>query len=279
MSALWRQFRRNRPALAGLTILALVVALGVGAPLIRPGDPWAEIAQPDLWPGEDWRFPFGSDVLGRDLLSGLLHGARVSLVIGFSAALVAGSLGTLTGSLAGFYGGWLDDALMRLAESFQTIPAFLMAIVIVALFSPSPLTIVLSIVAVSWPGVARLVRAETLRLRAADFVLACRSFGMGDARIILTQILPNCLAPVIVTISVMVASGILIEAGLSFLGLGDPSQLSWGTMIAIGRGSLRSAWYMSAIPGLAILLTVMAINLIGDGLNDALNPYLRDRSK
>ena len=278
MSSVWGQFRRNRPALGGLVILSGILSLALAAPLIRPGDPWAEVARPDLWPGEDWRFPLGSDVLGRDLLSGILHGARVSLSIGCAAAVTACLLGAVVGAVAGYYGEWVDEALMRLAESFQTIPSFLMAILIVALFAPSPTTIILAIAAVSWPGVARLVRADTLRLKGADFVLACKSYGMSDARIIATQILPNCLAPLIVTTSVMVASAILIEAGLSFLGLGDPSQMSWGSMIAIGRSTLRSDWYMSAIPGVAILVTVMAINLIGDGLNDALNPYLRERT-
>ncbi len=166
---------------------------------------------------------------------------------------------------------------MRITEAFQTVPSFLTALIIVALFKPSVTTIIAAISIVSWPGVARLVRAETLRLRGSDFVAACVTFGMSDLRIILTQILPNCLAPLIVMVSVMIASAILIEAGLSFLGLNDPSQLSWGTMIATGRDALRSAWYMSAIPGIAILVTVLGINLASEGLNDALNPSLRQR--
>lgn len=275
----WGRYRRNIPAVFGLVIVLAVLVLGLAASLIRPGDPWAVVSTPFLWPGVDARFPLGTDVLGRDLLSGLLHGATVSLTIGFSAAVVAAVVGMLVGAIAGYYGGWIGDLLMRLSEAFQSIPPFLQAIIIVALFGPSLWMIVLAIVAVSWSAPARLVRAETLRVRSADFIGACATFGMSDARIILTQILPNCLPPLIVSTSVMVASAILIEAGLSFLGLGDPAQLSWGTMIAIGRGALRSAWYMSAIPGAAIVVTVMGINLVGDGLNDAFNPYLRERAR
>ncbi|WP_338016682.1 ABC transporter permease [Oleomonas cavernae] len=217
-------------------------------------------------------------MLGRDMLAGVLHGASASLAIGLTSAFLATAVGTVVGCAAGYYGGWFDDVLMRVAEAFQTIPSLLMAIIVVALFQPSLVTIVAAISLVSWPGTARLMRAETMRVRTADFVAACTTYGMGDSRIIVTQILPNCLAPLIVIVSVKVAMAILVEAGLSFLGLGDPAQLSWGTMIANGRDALRSAWYMSAIPGVAILLTVMSINLVGEGLNDALNPHLRERA-
>ena len=273
----WKRYRRNRPAVGGLVIVLAVIALGAGAPLLYPGDPWAIVAQPFLWPGDPHAPLLGTDILGRDIASGLVHGARVSLRVGIISALFAGLTGTVIGSLAGYYAGWVDDVLMRLTEAFQTIPSFLTALIIVALFKPSVTTIIVAISVVSWPSVARLVRAETLKLRGSDFIQACASFGMSDSRIIVTQILPNCLAPLIVMVSVMIASAILIEAGLSFLGLSDPSQLSWGTMIATGRDALRSAWYMSTIPGLAILVTVLGINLVSEGLNDALNPGLRQR--
>jgi peptide/nickel transport system permease protein len=277
VAAFWKRYRRNRPAVVGLAIVLTVIVLGLLAPLLYPGDPWSIVAAPFLWPGEPHAPFLGTDVLGRDIASGILHGARVSLRVGVFSALFAGLIGTLIGSVAGYYAGWVDDVLMRITEAFQTIPSFLTALIIVALFKPSIPTIIAAISIVSWPRVARLVRAETLRLRGSDFVSACVTFGMSDMRIIVTQILPNCLAPLIVMVSVMIASAILIEAGLSFLGLNDPSQLSWGTMIATGRDALRSAWYMSAIPGIAILVTVLGINLVSEGLNDALNPSLRQR--
>lgn len=273
----WRRYRRNKPAVAGLVIVASVIVLGLIAPLVYPEDPWSIVAQPFLWPGDAQAPLLGTDVLGRDIASGILHGARVSLRVGFFSALFAGLTGTIVGSIAGYYGGWVDDVLMRITEAFQTIPGFLTALIIAALFKPSIVTIIFAISVISWPSVARLVRAETMRLRNADFVSACITFGMSDIRVIVTQILPNCLAPLIVMVSIMIASAILIEAGLSFLGLNDPSQLSWGTMIATGRDALRSAWYMSAIPGLAIFITVLGINLMSEGLNDALNPNLRQR--
>lgn len=273
----WARYRRNRPAVAGLVIVLIVIALGLLAPVLYPGDPWAIVDQPFLWPGDAHAPLLGTDVLGRDIASGIFHGARVSLRVGLFSAIFAGLIGTVIGSIAGYYAGWVDDILMRVTEAFQTVPSFLTALIIVALFKPSVLTIIAAISIVSWPSVARLVRAEALRLRSSDFVAACATFGMSDIRIIVTQILPNCLAPLIVMVSIMVASAILIEAGLSFLGLNDPSQLSWGTMIATGRDALRSAWYMSAIPGLAILVTVVGINLVSEGLNDALNPNLRQR--
>jgi peptide/nickel transport system permease protein len=273
----WKRYCRNRPAVAGLAIVVTVVALGLLAPVFYPGDPWSIVAAPFLWPGDPHAPLLGTDVLGRDIASGILHGARVSLRVGLFSALFAGLIGTLVGSVSGYYAGWVDDVLMRITEAFQTVPSFLTALMIVALFKPTVTTIIVAISIVSWPAVARLVRAEALRVRGSDFVAACVTFGMSDVRIILTQVLPNCLAPLIVMVSVMIASAILIEAGLSFLGLNDPSQLSWGTMIATGRDALRSAWYMSTIPGIAILVTVLGINLVSDGLNDALNPNLNQR--
>ena len=188
--------------------------------------------------------------------------------------LAAVLIGATIGLVAGYRGGWVDDVLMRFAEIFQTVPPFLFAIVIVAIFKPSIATITLAIAVISWPGIARLMRGEALRLRNADFVQSCHAIGMSARRIVATQILPNCAAPLIVSASVMVATAILIEAGLAFLGLGDPNHMSWGTMIGIGREALRTDWHMCGIPGLAILVTVLGFNLLGDGLNDALNPRL-----
>lgn len=272
-----RRFSRNRAALAGIVILLLVLAMALSAGRIFPDDPWGMIAQPFVWPGQDSEVWLGSDMLGRNLAAGLFHGAKVSLLIGFAATMMAVVTGTAVGALAGYYRGPVDDLLMRLTELFQTIPQFIFAIVVVAILSPSVANVTLAIALVSWPSVARLVRGEFLALREREFVQASVAIGMGDLRIILTQILPNALGPIIVTGSLMVATAILTEAGLAFLGLGDPNVMSWGTIIGGGRDALRSAWYITAIPGLAILLTVLALNLVGEGLNDALNPRLKNR--
>jgi peptide/nickel transport system permease protein len=273
----WRRYRRKSSALAGLVLLGLILSVAAIGPLLVPGDPWAIVARPFLWPGEDAAHPLGSDLLGRDILRGIVHGARVSLLIGLSATVAALGIGVTLGACAGHFRGWIDDALMRVTELFQTIPNFLLAIVLVALFRASIVTIVFAISAVSWPAIARLVRGQFMSLREREFVQSCVVVGMGEARIIVTQILPNCLAPIVVMSSIMVASAILTESGLSFLGLGDPDLMTWGTMIGIGRQALRTAWYMATLPGIAILLTVLALNLVGEGLNDALNPHLRNR--
>jgi peptide/nickel transport system permease protein len=272
-----RRYARNRAAVAGLVILLLILAMAGFADQLFPDDPWDMVAQPLLWPGNDADYPLGSDLMGRDLMSGLFHGARVSLLFGFSATLAALVIGVTVGALAGYYRGWVDDVLMRITELFQTVPPFILAIVLVAILAPSAGTIVFAIAIVSWPGVARLVRAEFLSLRGREFVQAGTVLGMGDARMILTQILPNAMGPIIVSASLMVATAILLEASLAFLGLGDPNLMSWGSIIGAGRDALRTAWYIAAIPGAAILLTVVSFNLIGEGLNDALNPRLRNR--
>jgi peptide/nickel transport system permease protein len=275
MMETWRRFLRRPPAVLGLIGLALVIGAALLAPWLFPGDPLDMAAQPRMWPGEDPEFPLGTDMLGRDVLAGLVHGARVSLLVGFTAALAALLIGISVGAVAGYAGGPLDDVLMRLTEVFQTIPNFLLIIVLVVVLQPSLSTIIIAIAAVSWPSLARLVRAEVMALRRRDFVQSCVTIGMGHGRIVLTQILPNCLAPILVTGSIMVATAILIETGLSFLGLGDPNVVSWGSMIGAGRAGLRTAWYLCAIPGLAIIATVLSINLVAEGLNDALNPRLR----
>ena len=272
-----RRFARNKAAVAGVVILLVVAVMAVAAPAVYPGSPWDMVAEPFLAPGADHAYPLGSDMMGRDLAAGVFHGARVSLIIGLVATLVALTLGVSIGAVAGYYGGWVDDLLMRLTEIFQTIPAFIFAIVLVAIFQPTVINIVLAISTVSWPPVARLTRGEFLALRSREFVQACIAMGMGDVRIIVVHILPNALAPIIVTGSLMVATAILTEAGLAFLGLGDPNVMSWGTIIGAGREVLRSAAYVTAFPGIAILLTVLALNLVGEGLNDALNPRLKNR--
>jgi len=268
-----RRFSRNRPALAGLATLLAVIAIALLAPLFYPQSPLALVAQPFQPPFEGHLF--GTDQLGRDLTAEVVHGARTSLAIGLLATAIAVLVGATIGGLAGYYGGRVDALLMRFTEMFQTIPFFLFAIVLVTVLMPTIGSVILAISVVSWPPMARLVRGEFLAMRGREFVLACISMGMTDARIILRHILPNALSSIIVTGSLMVATAILIESGLSFLGLSDPNTMSWGYIIGQGRTALRSAWWVCTVPGVAILVTVMAINLVGEGLNDALNPRLR----
>ena len=273
----WARFCRNRSAVIGLVILSIVIGIAAFANVLYPEDPFKLVGRSMSPPGENG-FLFGSDTLGRDVAAGMAHGARVSLLIGLLATSVAVSLGVLLGAFAGYFGGWIDDVLMRITEMFQTIPSFIFAILIVAIVKPSINSVILAIAVVSWPAVARLVRGEFMSLRNREFVQACHIIGMSDWRIILREILPNCLSPIIVTGSLMVATAILIESGLAFLGLGDPNIISWGFQIGAGRTVLRSAWWVCTFPGLAIMLTVLAINLVGEGLNDALNPRLRERT-
>jgi peptide/nickel transport system permease protein len=274
MQGFWRRYSRSRSGVLGLIILSCVVTLALLAPVLYPGNPFQIVGQPFQPPFGD--FLLGTDSLGRDIAAGLAYGARTSLLIGVMATLLAVAVGAFVGGLAGYYGGWLDDGLMRLTEFFQTIPFFIFAIVLVAILSPSVQNIITAIAIVTWPPVARLVRGEFMAMRSRDFVSASVCLGTSDAAIITRDILPNCLSPIIVTGSLMVATAILIESALAFLGLGDPNVMSWGFMIASGRTFLRSAWWLCAFPGTAILLAVLSINLVGEGLNDALNPRLRD---
>jgi peptide/nickel transport system permease protein len=276
-SASWRSLRvfvANPAAVAATAFLLLVAAVALAAPLIYPEDPLSMVARPFLWPGQNPAFPLGTDSLGRDVAAGLVWGARISLVIGIAAMALGVTIGIVIGAVAGYFGGRVDDALVRLIEVFQTTPSFLMLVVLVAIAEPRVESITVAIALVTWPTIARLVRAEFRSLREKDFVTAARGLGYGHARIIFVEILPNALPPIIVTSSVIVASAILMESALSFMGLGDPNRISWGSMIGAGREMLRTAWYLTFIPGIAIVLTVLALNLIGDALNDALNPRL-----
>ncbi|ANF56232.1 ABC transporter permease [Halotalea alkalilenta] len=268
------RFAQNRGALFGLLILVMVVALALLAPLLYPESPWRMVQRPFLAPGELSGFPLGTDTMGRDVAAGLAHGAWVSLLIGLISTLVALAIGVPLGALAGYFGGWIDDALMRITELFQTIPSFALAIVLVAIMSPSVGSVVAAISIVSWPPVARLVRGEFLSLKQREYVEAARLAGLGHWDLIVRQILPNALSPVIVLASLMIATAILLESSLSFLGLGDPDVMSWGYMIGAARTVMRQAWWLSVIPGVMILLTVLALNLVGEGLDDALNPQL-----
>ena len=269
-----RRFAQNRGALLGLAVLLVVIVAAIAAPLLFPTSPWGMVSRPFLAPGALERFPLGTDALGRDVASGLMHGARVSLLIGLVSTVAALLIGVPLGAAAGYLGGVWDDAAMRFTELFQTVPSFALAIVIVAILQPSIASIVLAIALVSWPPVTRLVRGEVLSLRGRDYVQAAVTLGQRTSRIIFGQVLPNTIAPVIVMASLMIASAILLESSLSFLGLGDPNLMTWGYMVGAGRTRLIDAWWISFFPGLAIFLTVLALNLVGEGLSDALNPRL-----
>ena len=272
-----RRFRRNHAAVIGFGILLVVVGMAISAPFVFLVDPLRIVGPAELWPLADSRFPLGTDSLGRDLAAHLFPGARTTLAIGIVASLVATIIGVGIGATSGYYGGLVDDLLMRFTEIFQTIPNLIFLIAIVAILEPKIENLMIGIGIISWTSIARLVRAEFMTLREREFILAGRAMGMSDARIILTQILPNAIPPVIVLASLIVAGAVLFESALSFLGLSDPNIASWGGLIGDGRLVIRTSWYISAVPGVAILLTVLSLNLIGDGLNDVFNPKLKNR--
>jgi len=273
----WRMFRRNIPALVGVCILAVIILLTLYGQFFYTGDAfdivWAPHERPGVTPG----FPLGTDYLGRDLVAGLLTGGGATLAVGATAAMITMIIGITFGALAGFYGGWVDNLLMRITEFFQVLPALLFAMVLVTLFSPSLFTIAIAIGVVSWPQTARLTRAEFLKIKELEYVTAARAIGAKNKRIIWKVILPNAMPPLIVSATLTIGVAILFEAGLSFLGLGDPNVMSWGLMIGANREYILDAWWPVTLPGLAIFFTVFAVSLIGDGLNDAFNPKLRER--
>lgn len=279
MKSFWRRVAQNRGAVIGFALLGVVILVALLAPLLYDQSPWRMVQRPFLPPMAVDGFWFGTDTLGRDIGAGLAYGAQVSLLIGLVSTVVALAIGVPLGAIAGYFGGWLDDALMRFTEFFQTIPSFALAIVIVAILEPSISSIVLAIALVSWPPVARLVRGEFLSLRSREYVQAAVLSGLSPPAIIFRQVLPNTISPIIVLASLMVASAILLESALSFLGLGDPNVMSWGYMIGAGRTVLRQAWWICVFPGVAILLTVLSLNLIGEGLNDAFNPRLARKGR
>ncbi|MGJ7534582.1 MULTISPECIES: ABC transporter permease [unclassified Variovorax] len=271
-----RMFLRNPAAIAGMAMLLIVLLVAIAGPWVYPADPF-EIKAAPLTPPFSEDAWLGSDYLGRDVLTALIYGGRATLLVGAVAALLSVLIGITLGAFAGYYGGKVDAALMKLTEFFQVLPALLFAMVVVTLFSPTLVTVTLAIGIVSWTGTARLTRAEFMKFRGLEFVRAERAIGARDARIIWKVILPNALPPLVVSATLAIGAAILFEAGLSFLGLGDPNQMSWGLMIGSSRQYVLSCWWAVAFPGAAIFVTVLAVSLIGDGLNDALNPKLRER--
>ena len=271
----WAIFRRNRAALLGLALLAAVALLLMFAPRFYAIDPFEIVGSPNTPPGTE--VPLGTDFLGRDVLAGIVVGGRPTVMVGFCAALITTLIGITIGALSGYYGRMTDRLLGRVIEFFQVLPALLFAMVLITLFAPSFFTVTLAIGLVAWPSMARLTRAEFLRIRQLDYVRSARSIGASDARIILRTILPNALPPIIVSATLATGTAILFEAGLSFLGLTDPNIMSWGLMVGSGRTHLREAWWAVTFPGMCIFITVLGICLVGDGLNDAFNPKLRQR--
>lgn len=265
-----RRVVTNPAGAIGLVLILCIVALAIAAPLLYPDGPFEMVGMPFSPPfGE---YLLGTDMLGRDIAAGIAYGARISLLVGGVATFVIVVVGTLVGGLAGYYGGRVDAAAMRVTEFFQTVPTFIGAIVIVAILGATLPIVIGAIAVVSWAPLARLVRAEVISVKNREFVSASVAIGLTDRRIMLAQILPNVLSTIVVAGSLMVATAILFESGLSFLGLGDPNVMTWGFMIGAGRSAIRTAWWMVTLPGLAVLLTVLAINLLGDALNEALNP-------
>ena len=271
-----RMYLRNYSAVLGLIVLSLIVMISLIGPLVYSTDPFEMVWAPFTKPGEQG-FILGTDYLGRDLLAQIIHGGKVTLAVGCAAAFLSVFIGITIGSLSGFYRGWVEEVLMRITEFFQVLPTLLFSMVIVALFGASLPVITFAIGIVSWTAVARITRAEFLRIRELEYVTASRSVGARNIYLIMQVILPNALPPIVVQATLMVGSAILFEAGLSFLGLSDPNVMSWGAIMGNNRQYILLEGYILMYPGLAIFITVLAISLVGDGLNDALNPKLRKR--
>jgi len=273
----WRYFKKNRLAVGGLVMVIIIFLIAIFAAVLSPYDPDKTEVSLKLKPPSSQNY-LGTDHLGRDVFSRMLYGSRVSLTVGFIAVGISIFIGILIGTTAGYYGGWIDSVLMRFVDTMLCFPSFFLILTIVALLGPSIYNIMIVIGITSWEGTARFVRAEFLTLRERDYVQAAKALGVKDSRIIFRHILPNALAPVFVTATLGVASAILIEAGLSFLGFGvQPPAPSWGNILTEGRTYVFDSWWLTVFPGLAILIAVLSFNLAGEGLRDALDPRLRGR--
>jgi peptide/nickel transport system permease protein len=272
----WRRFKKNRPAIAGGLIVLSVFVIAILAPVLSPYDP-AHIDVENILIGPTQAHPLGTDELGRDVLSRMIWGSRISLLVGFVAVGISILIGILIGAVSGYYGGWIDDVLMQFVDIMLSIPTFFLILAVIALVEPSIWNIMIVIGVTSWMGVARLVRGQFLSLNEMDYVTAARALGAKDGRMIFFHILPNAMSPVYVSAVLGVAGAILVESSLSFLGLGvQPPVPSWGSIITGGKDTMEIAWWISLFPGLAILTTVLGYNLLGEGLQDALNPRLKE---
>jgi len=272
----WGRLKRNRMAMTGLGLVLGLFVVSAFAPWLAPYDPNQIDLKQVLMPPSPAHY-LGTDTLGRDVLSRIIFGSRVSLKVGFVAVGLATLIGLLVGALAGYYGGWVDQGLMRLVDLMLCFPAFFLILAVIAVLEPSIWNIMAVIGLTGWMGVARLVRAEFLSLREREFVTAARALGAGDTRLILRHMLPNALAPVMVSATLGVAGAILTESALSFLGLGvQPPTPSWGNILTAGKDNIEIAWWLSVFPGLAILITVMSYNLLGEGIREAIDPRLKE---
>ncbi len=274
LSIIWTRFKKNRLSVIGLAVILLLSIIALSAPIIAPHDPMRIDVYNVLSPPTA-SHPFGTDELGRDVLSRMIWGSRVSLKVGFIAVGIAILIGSLIGSLAGYYGKAVDAVLMRFVDVMLAFPTFFLILAVIAIVEPGISTIMIVIGVTGWMDVARLVRAEFLSLKEREFIMAARTLGASDFRIIFRHILPNALSPVFVAATFGIAGAILIESSLSFLGLGvQPPEPSWGNILTSGKDNITVAWWLSLFPGLAILLTVLSYNLVGEGLRDALDPRL-----
>ncbi len=271
----WTRLKRNRMAMTGLALVLGLFVVSICAPWLAPYDPNSIDLKQVLMPPSPAHL-LGTDTLGRDVLSRIIYGSRVSLKVGFVAVGLATLIGLFVGALAGYYGGWVDQVLMRLVDLMLCFPAFFLILAVIAVLQPSIWNIMVVIGLTSWMGVARLVRAEFLSLREREFVTAARALGASDTRLILRHMLPNALAPIMVSATLGVAGAILTESALSFLGLGvQPPTPSWGNILTAGKDNIEIAWWLSVFPGLAILITVMSYNLLGEGIREAIDPRLK----
>lgn len=270
----WRRFKRNRTGVLGLWILLFFTAIAIAAPIIYPANPLAlgehALASPSVL------YPFGTDDLGRNVFGDVIWGARVSIFVGLLASIISTTIGIVVGGASGYIGAKTDVFLMRLTESFMVIPAFVLAVVVVALFGANIWFVIGIIGALSWPTAARLVRAEFVSIRELEYVEAAKAVGSSSLHIVFREILPNSMAPIIVNATLQVGQAIMLEAGLAFLGLNDFRFMSWGYMLGNATLFMSKAWWMAVFPGIALCLTIISSNLLGDGLNDALNPRLKE---
>ncbi len=272
----WQRFKRHRLGLTGAMVVLLLFSISLAAPALSPYDP-SYIDIKSILKPPSYEHPLGTDQLGRDVLSRIIWGGRISLMVGFVAIGIAAVIGVFLGAMAGYYGGYVDTIIMRFVDIMLCFPTFFLILAVVALLEPSIWNIMIVIGATGWMGMARLLRAEILSVKERDYVLAARALGASHARIIWRHIIPNAMAPVLVAATLGVAAAILTESALSFLGIGvQPPTPSWGNILTAGKDSIEVAWWLSFYPGMAILITVLGYNLLGEGIRDAIDPRLRE---